>query len=105
MTENDEESKGPLAERIAAHMKRVHGLLRNVNPYRGSTGEARAEMLRPEKRIDGTLRSQLNGTPGPGDEELDGPRRSSRAGDFVSELGRPLAVALVVQCALPGASE
>jgi hypothetical protein len=67
MTEDGEELKGPLAERITAHMKRVDGLLRHVDPCRGSNGDASAEMLRPEKRIDGTLRFQLSS--GPRDRE------------------------------------
>ena len=96
MTENDQEYKGTLAERLAAHTKRVHALLGNVDPYRGSSGDA-PETLRPEKRIDGALRSQLTqGAAGPGKGKIDEPPRPSRAVDSTMELGRPLGVALVL---------
>ena len=74
MTEYDEEPKGTLAERLAAHTRRVHVLLHNVDPFRDGNGDAPAEMTRPEKRIDGTLRSQRTpGTAGPGEGRLDPP--------------------------------
>jgi hypothetical protein len=59
MTESGDESRETLAERIAAHTKLVHRLLRIVDPYLGSNGDARAEM-HSEERIDGALQTWVD---------------------------------------------